>query len=413
VDTTRLAAVANWPADAPPVESVADALRPVATPPIRIPSQDLTLDVTTSGDVRRALRLNVALSSLTGLGETTVQLGGLRDGAYTYQQRVDVCRDGCRLKGIQLATPPGVTTVSGRVTITGLRVVNPARPVLTGAQLAEVARWRVSDATASAAPEGLRLDIDAPGGLPEGAWIQPADTPDPLPVAVAGQSGVDELTGFDNRPVRVRAVATLPAVPRLGTTATLADLEYLDRRSVDSGLAVQPQVWLSAGAPADFERRLTERGVPVIGDVTVAQLDRQLDQQGPALALWFYVLAGVLAVTLAAGALLLAAVVDRPRRVEDLSALRAQGLDRRALSRATLWTYPLLVLASVLTGLVIAAVLWALTGWALPLAGLDPPDLPLPKWPRAPILLVAGTIQLVVLAGVAYAAGGRTHREIS
>ena len=110
---------------------------------------------------------------------------------------------------------------------------------------------------------------------------------------------------------------------------------------------------------------------------------------------------------------MLAAVVDRARRVEDLSALRAQGLDRRAMARSTLWTYPALMLAVVPAGLLIALLVWGLTGWALPLAGLNPPPLPLPGWPRPPVVAGTGAVVLVVLAGVAFAAGGRTHREVS
>jgi putative ABC transport system permease protein len=148
-------------------------------------------------------------------------------------------------------------------------------------------------------------------------------------------------------------------------------------------------------------------------DTRPDQARRQLDQQGPALALWFYALAGCLAVALAAGALILAATVDRARRVEDLSALRGQGLSRAALRQATLWTYPVLVTIAVLAGLVIALLGWWLTGWALPLAGLHPPPLPLPGRPRAYVVAATGAVVLVVLAAVAYLAGRRTLKEIA
>jgi predicted lysophospholipase L1 biosynthesis ABC-type transport system permease subunit len=208
-------------------------------------------------------------------------------------------------------------------------------------------------------------------------------------------------------------VADLPAVPRIGTGAVLADLEYLDRLSIDSGRSIAPQVWLSPRAPADVLDRLAGAGLVVVDDVAAAQLRAQLDEQGPALGLWFYVLAGCLATALAAGALIMAAAVDRARRVEDLSALRAQGLGRGALSGATLWTYPVLVLVAVLAGLAISLILWQLTGWALPLAGLDPPPLPFPGRPRAPVLAAVGLAVLAVLAGVAFVTGRRTHKEIA
>jgi putative ABC transport system permease protein len=138
----------------------------------------------------------------------------------------------------------------------------------------------------------------------------------------------------------------------------------------------------------------------------------QLDHQGPALALLFYVLVAVLAVALAAGALTLAAGVDRTRRVEDLTALRNQGLGRGAVRQATLWTFPALVALATVTGTVIALLGWLVTGWALPLAGLDPPNFPLPGWPRVWTLAAAAVTVLVVLAAVAWAAGRRTLRDI-
>jgi hypothetical protein len=93
--------------------------------------------------------------------------------------------------------------------------------------------------------------------------------------------------------------------------------------------------------------------------------------------------------------------VDRQRRAEDLSALRAQGLDRRSAGRATLWAYPMLVVIAVPAGLLTGLAGYGLTGWALPLAGLDPPPLPLPLWPRPAVVLAAAVPVLLVLAGVA------------
>jgi predicted lysophospholipase L1 biosynthesis ABC-type transport system permease subunit len=193
----------------------------------------------------------------------------------------------------------------------------------------------------------------------------------------------------------------------------MVDLEYADRLSADSGDAFDPQVWLSAKAPPDILDQLTAHGLVINSDVRASQVRDQLDHQGPALALWFYLLAGCLSTALAAGALILAAAVDRARRVEDLSALRAQGLGRGALRQATLWTYPVLVAIAVLAGIAIGLIGWGLTGWALPLAGLDPPPLPLPRWPHAWVVAVTGVAVFIVLAVVAYAAGRRTLKEIA
>ena len=173
-----------------------------------------------------------------------------------------------------------------------------------------------------------------------------------------------------------------------------------------------PQVWLSPAAPADILDRLAARGLVVTTDTRAAVVHDQLAQQGPALALWFYVLAGALAIALAVGALILAAAVDRRRRVEDLSALRAQGVSRRTAGQAALWTYPILVVIAVLAGLGIALAGWSFTGWALPLAGLAPTGLPLPLYPRPLAVVATGLAVLVVLAGAALLTGRNLSRRV-
>jgi hypothetical protein len=416
VDTTRLATTAIWPAGAASPADVAKALRPPAPAPVVVPGQDLTIDATATGiKTDSALRLNVVVSSVAGLGDTVVQLGTLINGPYTYQQRVPICFEGCTLKAFALSTvSQTVTGVTGQLTIRALRIVNPARTALPAAQLADPKRWRIRGPGSMAGDsDGLRIAVDAPSGLPNGLVVQPVDAPYPLPAVNAGAAYADAIYGMDGRTVQVTRPLRLPAVPEAGTRAALVDLEYADRLSIDSGDATDPQVWLSAQAPPDIVDRLAARGLVVTSDVRASQVRRQLDHQGPALALWFYLLAGCLAIALAAGALILAAAVDRARRVEDLSALRAQGLGRSALRQATLWTYPVLVAIAVVAGIAIALIGWALTGWALPLAGLDPPPLPLPGWPQAWVVAAAGLVVFIVLAVVAYVAGRRTLREIA
>jgi len=416
VDTPRLAAVANWPGDGPGAAAVAARLRPAAPEPIVLAGQDIDLDISATGlTPGKPLRLAVVVSGLTGLGDGTVQLGQLNPGRYTYQQRLAVCREGCRLNAFRLTTTDAVTGVTAQVTVHSIGTINPTRSAVPAARLADPAGWRLTArGSLAAAPDGLRVTVDAPTGLPGGAFLQPVDTPYPLPVASAGTASVGAtITGFDGRLLPAARAAELPVVPESGTRSSLVDLEYADRLSTDAAPAVDPQVWLNDKAPADILDKLALNGLIVTDDVSADQVRRQLDSQGPALALWFYILAGCLATALAAGALILAATVDRARRVEDLSALRAQGFGRGALRQATLWTYPVLVTIAVGTGLAVALISWALTGWALPLAGIDPPDLPLPGWPRPFVVAVVGAAVFAVLACVAYFAGRRTLKEIA
>ncbi|GIM93295.1 hypothetical protein [Paractinoplanes toevensis] len=406
VDTTRLGTVAKWPGGTSAAE-VGERLRPPAPAPIELHGQDLSLTATTGGMIEgRSLVIALSVTSLTGLGDAVVQLGELHPGPWKYQQRAPVCAQGCRLNGIQLNTTATIVGVTAKVVVSAIGSVDPARLDPSG--------WR-APAVAKIAkdPAGLLIDLDAGSGLPTGAWIHPADTPSPLPAAYAGAPPVgNTLTDMDGELMRVALTDRLPAVPRIGDRGAIVDLDYADRNSAHASVALEPQVWLNDRAPADILDRLGAAGLTVTGDNSSTTVRRQLDEQGPALALWFYLLAGALSVLLGAGALVLAAAVDRARRVEDLTALRTQGLRRPTAARATLWTYPVLVAFASLIGVLTALVTWAMTGWALPLAGLNPPSLPLPGWPGA--LSVAGTtlLVLILLTIVAAGTGGDLHRRI-
>jgi putative ABC transport system permease protein len=407
VDSTRLAAVADWPEGGPGAATVAGRLRPEAAGPPVLAGVDLSVTATTSRlEAGHRLRISLAVTSLDGRGDSEVQLGLLQPGRRTYQQRVPLCQGGgCRINGIGLTAVGTALGIRAQVEINELGTVNPVAVAVPARQLSDPARWRMAkNGRLSAGPDGLRIDVDASGGLSAAAWVQPADTPYPMPVAHAGPLPPNLLlSGLDANPMPVVAVAGLPAVPLLGRHATLVDLEYADRMAVDAALAQLPQVWLNDQAPADIVDRLSAQGLTVIGDHRADLTALRLDTQGPALALWFHVLAAGLAVLLGAGALVLAAAVDRGRRVEDLAALRVQGLGRGATGRVTLWTYAILVFAATVVGLMVALLAWALTGWTLPLAGLTPPDLPLPAWPRPAAVLgtcaaVAAVLFLVALA---------------
>jgi hypothetical protein len=383
-------------------------LRPAAPAPIVFPGPAVSFDISASGfGFGKGVSLAAVLSSTTGRGDASVEFGVMRPGRNTYLQDVPICAHGCRLNSMTFSAGQGADDLSGTLDVHSLGGAIP------DAQVAEPARWRVSTGgSAAAVPGALRVRLAAPGGLPAGLIVQPVDTPYPLPVAVAGTAPPRLVSGLDGRDLQVTPIATLTAIPALGGKATLIDLEYADRVSSDGGPSSDAAVWLSATAPPDMAARLTAHGLHVSDDVQASALRRQLDQQGPALALLFYALVAALAVALAAGALTLAAGVDRARRVEDLSALRAQGLGRGAVRQATLWTYPVLTAIATVAGTAIALLGWLVTGWALPLAGIHPPNFPLPGWPRVWSVLLAGAAVLVVLAAVAWAAGRRTLREI-
>ncbi|SDT79034.1 FtsX-like permease family protein [Actinoplanes derwentensis] len=405
VDTGRLATVAAWPGGAPGPQALHRLLHPGAPESPVLSAADITIDATTATAGR--MRMVVSVSSLAGHGDGLIEMGDLKTGRHRYHQRTEVCRDGCRINGIRLSGAGGGSAITGQVT---LHEVNTTAP----APLTDPARWRATgQGRLSAAPDGLRADVQVTASVAEVVWIQPAVTPYPVPMAFAGNRPADPLiTGVAPAGIPLAAVATLPAVPAAGRQAALVDLEYLDLLAVDPKPVLDPQVWLGSAAPADVDEQLAAHGLVIVSGTTAAETRAGLDEQGPAIALWFHLLAAVLAALLGAGALALTVAVDRVRRTEDLTALRTQGLRPGPAGQATLWTYPVLVVIATAVGVLVAAAAWWLTGWALPLAGITPPDLPLPSWPGMWSVLAAAGVVLVVELLVAFVGGRDLRRRI-
>ncbi|MEU4622125.1 FtsX-like permease family protein [Actinoplanes sp. NPDC023801] len=405
VDTLALPAVAAWPDGTADQSGLRDLLHPPAPAPLTFSGPDLVVEADTKSS--GLLRLAVSVSSLTGPGGQVVDLGDMRQGSHTYRQSVAICEDGCRIQAVKIAGVGSGTGVTGEVLIRGINTD-------TAAPLGEPSRWRANQhARLASTPDGLLVMVTVSGAVADTAYFQLISTPYPLPI---GYAGPPPPTGTiaDSGPatIAIAPVAGLPVVPGIGRHAVLVDLEYSDTISIEPKLAPEPQVWLNARAPADIVERLAEHGLTVVSETSAAQIKAGLDHQGPAVALWFHVIAAILAGLLGAGALGLTVAVDRTRRTEDLAALRIQGLRPRPAGLATLWTYPVLVIIATAVGLLVAVAAWRLTGWALPLAGVDPPDLPLPSWPRPSALLGAAGAVLAVQFLVAILSGRNLRRRI-
>ncbi len=414
VDTTRLAKVASWPSGDVTPAAAAAALRPSAPKTVDVDGADVSMDITAAQfNSSKLVAGTLVLSPRGGGPDEIVELGVLQLGRHTYEAKVPACAQGCTLNTLRLAGGGGTLDVTGVITVHTLTGGAPGDGVPADV-LGDPARWRVTEGGGvGEAPDGLRIDVTSLNGLPQGMFVQPAATPYPLPVATAGVPALPSIGGLDGRPIPVDVRLTLPAVPGAGVPAVLTDLDYADQLATDGAVSNSAMVWLNDRAPAGVIDQLKQHGVTITGDLRSSQVRARLETQGPAIALWFYVIVAVLATALAAGALVLASAVDRDRRVEDLSALRGQGLTRSALIQATLWTYPVLVVVAVIAGLGVSVLGWWLTGWALPLAGLQPPNLPLAGWPRPLTMLLTGLTTAIVLAGVAVLAGRRTLRRIN
>ncbi|MDR7281131.1 FtsX-like permease family protein [Catenuloplanes atrovinosus] len=393
VDSTRLATVADWdPRFGPDAATVASLIRPRPATPLRITGESVTVRATAVSPPPDT-RLWITLLPATG-PIVRVRAGDLRDGTHEYRAAVPACATGCRLGVLEVETP---FAVEYAVDVTVSAITDATGPVDAG--LTDPARWRVTSGSVLDSPD---LAVDARGarlshtgrGRPDLRLI-PVVTPVPLPVVTGGEP--DDVLPSATGPVPIARAGHLAAGP--AGAITLVDLEYADLAAYDAAMAAEPQVWLRADTPDSVVTALTTHGLVITGERTVAERTTVLAGQGAALALRFHLLTAAGAVLLGVGALLVLGA-DRPRRVRQLRALRAQGLGAGPAWRSQLVAQLAVVGAGVVLGLAAGALAWWMTRGAITYyvddwAGPAPPD-----WPRAEALLGPVTA-LVVLSLVA------------
>ncbi|GAA2357912.1 hypothetical protein GCM10010170_051410 [Dactylosporangium salmoneum] len=264
------------------------------------------------------------------------------------------------------------------------------QPVSLTVRSAPAAAWQYPPG-ATGTVSGSDLSVTFPPGAGPGAGIlRPADGPAVLPVVSTGPLPPDGLFApFDlERPVPATVAATVARLPRLGRTGTLVDLDYADRLATSS-TAPAAEVWLSSSAPPSLVDALAAAGLTVDARRTVADLRTRLAGEGSALGLRFYLVAGVLAVVLAAAALFSGTVEASSG---DLKALRAQGLAARRAATVEPVAAVLLVVVAGLIAVPAAAAAWA--------AAVPPPLTGLPPTGPPALALAAAVLALAVVAAL-------------
>ena len=404
-DTRALAAVTAWRPDFGPypADEVARRLRPSTTEPLTVRDGVLTLTVdqeVAPADVQA--RLTVLLRPLAGGPPIRAGTGALLPGRREYRLVVDECAAGCRVAGLDAAAT-GSSGGRTRVVLVELREATADRPVVDAAAWAS---WRLgaapSGSSATPSAEGLRLLVAGAGVDPTPTWLLPPDVPEALPALVSRlltqPTAAPNLDG-DQVPIAPvgPAVTTLPGI----RTGVLVDLEYAERLSTGDGVIGLPEVWLGPSAPADTRARLEAAGLVVTGEDSAAAATERLDRRGPALAIWFHLLAGGCAVALAAAGMGLMAAVDRRRTLDDLVALRRQGLSRGAAGRGILGAYLAVAAAATVTGAAGGALAWWLAGRYLPIFVETDVALAVPTLPRPVAVLVPAVAVIVVFTAVA------------
>jgi ABC-type antimicrobial peptide transport system permease subunit len=424
VDTTRLNAVAPFPqAYGLSSEHLAELLRPPTHEPPRMVDGPITLDAEGPAQPRADLPVSVRLHLSTVDGSVrTVDFGPLGNRG-SYQSQVQGCPPpaGCRLTAIEAVLPlREATPAQSTISLYGLR--QAGADVVGPAEFADITRWR-----APAGSVGIGNVVSARDGrLALTPFTQPlgsgqsADNrvfvvaaPTPIPVVLAGarpdarRPGDERIALLGGDLVNFQVVGTATVLPGLGASGVLVDLESAQR---DNGRPVESttlQVWLAAGAPAAVVDAITARGVVVLTDSRVADAAARFGKQGPGMVLRFDLFAALVVLLVAAGMVVVTSTVERRARLEELTALRAQGLSRRAVLAIGYGTGACLVLGAVVSGVVAALLALGVVTTSLPVFSDGWTLLPVPHGPALLPLIGAVAVMLIVLGGAAVAGAYR------
>lgn len=368
VESDRLPAVAAWSGrSGSDVRALAARLAGPRVAPVTVRG---TLQLTVRTD-QLPTGKPMEMAALVARPDTApreVLLGTVRPGSHDYAAPLPGCSAGCQLVGLGLARYPGdYTRETAGVTVTAAR--DSGGPLDIG--LDRTGHWEYVPASGSTATLRLStadgLAMRYAGSDPYDAIAMSATAPARLPTVLAGGAPADDtgadrfsFPAFGGGPVPFTVTARADVIPRAGGHALLVDLTDAQQTLLhqaadidDSGVSYQ--VWAGPDAPAGLADRLAAAGLTVHGEDTLARTDALLGREAPGLALRLYLIAGIAALLLAAGAVLLTAQVGAAGRRYEMAALRVAGVAPAELRRAVRHEYQLLLGVPLLTGLVSGA----------------------------------------------------------
>jgi putative ABC transport system permease protein len=422
VDSSRLAAVSRWRPDYGSISALPAAMAddPGPAPLPAVTGDRLAVRVTHDGDSEASLGL-VLQHEGTG-ASVPVSFGVLGPGKQTMVAAVPGCSaaPGCRIVRWEVTTPPdrqGRTAAASfptAVTVSGLTQQNPEATILDASSLADINRWRAGtfgaamDIDASHGVLRMEIDENPTGSTASDDQVWAVDDGMPLPVVLAGSPPDDwqfaepSLQSLGSGITPVRVAGTARALPVLGIDGVLIDLDASRRIIGDAAATGKFQVWLAPGTAPGVVDALRRNGLSIVSDDSVPARADRLGRQGPSAGSRFALLAGAIGLLFAAAAIAVAGAVDRRTRLDELAALRVQGLPPRA-ARAASWAGTAGLIVCGLAGGLFAAVL------ARPLARTAVPAFT-DGWnvlaPPGPLSFVAvalaGLIALIVLGLVGW-----------
>ncbi len=414
VDSSRLAAVANWPPDQISASEAAQLIGPQMQPPITIRTGAVRVRITQLAVTSGQPPIITLRVQPPGRRLVEVDTVALRPGTNDYEAAVP-CTAGCTFTGIELNRPiDEFDPMAGSVRYERIEQQVAGSWVAVPSALTTKGAWRAdgppdtSKDRLTATPAGTVDVYTATSG--SSPAVRHVDSPTPIPVLAtpeglvrAPAAGPPVVTDATGASAAIVEAATVPLLPVAVDNGVLADVSFLQSQVPDFSNEASWQVWLGAAAPPDAVQRLKAAGLLVQSVHTQAHREQLLARQGPALALLLLVACAVAGSILAAGATALALAVSGRRRSFELAALRAVGVRRASLLRSSIGEQLILLGTGLLLGVPAGIVAARLTLAAIPEYS-DVTPIPLDLTPNVPVLaafVVAVAVLLVVVAVVA------------
>ncbi|MBO2449747.1 ABC transporter permease [Actinomadura barringtoniae] len=355
VDPQRFARVAYWRKDFAPqsLAAMTAALKQSSPPPVALHGDRLRIRVRVQKLNARGIELHADLIVPGQPRPTEVGLGTLpTSGRRSPTTRLPGCERGCEIQRIFLRDQPAVTPVDtdGQFTVEALdeRVGGRWRPVDAG--LAQPSRWRivqpqnaqygVGNAGGGAQADGLHVTVQS--DLASWRGVYPATFPETLSAIVTPAAVRPPPDRPDERPppirglnagtLAIRQAFTARALPAVADLGVIVDQDEARRSAGGIDRGVEYQVWTTPRAAPAVRAKIRAAGMTIFSERSVGQATRDLDRQGPGLALALLLAASAAAALLAAAGAMLSLYASGRRRTYELAALRVAGTRRRVLA---------------------------------------------------------------------------------
>lgn len=385
VDSSRLAAVANWPTaqSHPSLAALARTLSPRLPKGVVFSGSELRLSL----DVAKgtpSIYLGVSLFDATYDTSRTLYAGPLAAGRHSYIFNLGhACPGVCRLTSLapNWFNTENTYTKNVRFALTGVAVRDGEQWRQVDFGSTQKGAWNTQPSSVHVEPPGRCCSVvfDIPGGdLPyQGLLLSPVDLPPELPAIVTtgalradappsasreGNLDIDlggELLG-------VHPLVVVPTLPFIGESGSLVDLNLAQRAATSSDDVRTYQVWLTPSASPSILRRLRGDGVALRSTTSVAARLGVLDHAGVALAYAVALVVTPIAALLAIGTVAFAIISDGRRRRREIASLSMAGVPMRTLRRAQALEGALVLGIALVVGTIIGLIADSLALSSLP-----------------------------------------------